>query len=211
MATKDKVCQNLLSVIGTIFCLVFGTIFLFNMSIIMQGSKDPSKPPSIFGITPMTINTDSMSGKAAGHIESGDLILSKKIDINLLKEGDVISYMDGKNMLTHRIVKIDSASGRLELTTKGDNNFAIDKSVATSDNLIGICTARIPKLGKFIMFLCKPLGVLIFVTIPLCFYIINDMIKKSKSRYSNSKREARMKSEIERLKSITKDESDIRT
>lgn len=202
MIIKDEKSKKILSVIGIILCLVFGVIFLFNLSIIIQGTKDPSVPPSVFGITPMMINTDSMSGKATGHIEEGDLILSKKIDINLLKEGDVISYMDGKNMLTHRIVQVDSSSGSLRLMTKGDNNSSIDKSYATSENLVGICATRIPKLGKFIMFLCKPIGVLLFVTLPLCAFIIYDMIQKKRETRPRSKKEAKMQAEIERLKSM---------
>ena len=60
----------------------------------------------------MVVLSGSMSGNAEDHIEVGDLIFDVKPDIASLKEGDIISFMDGKTVVTHRIVKLYTDSDR---------------------------------------------------------------------------------------------------
>ena len=129
-----------------------------NLTIIIKGVINPDTPPSVFGITPMVVQSGSMSGNAEDHIEVGDLIFTVKPDTAELKKGDIISYMEGDIAVTHRIIDINiDSDGKRSFITKGDANNTEDPAVA-EDAVFGLYKGRIAKLGDFAMFLQKPLG-----------------------------------------------------
>lgn len=203
--TKEKRSglQRTLSVVGLIFCVIFGFMLLCNLTIIIKGTINPETPPSIFGITPMVVQSGSMSGDAPDHIEVGDLVFSGKADIEKLKVGDIISFMEGKVIVTHRITAIDTAeNGSLIFTTKGDANNTEDSDPVTADNIIGIYKGRIPKLGDFAMFLQTPLGMILFVGVPLLAFIIYDIIRRQRSANKENKKTAEIEAELERLRTL---------
>lgn len=195
--------QRTLSVIGLILCVIFGLMLLCNLTIIIKGTISPDRPPSVFGITPMVVQSGSMSGDAPDHIEVGDLVFAGKADVEKLKVGDIISFMEGKIVVTHRITAIDTAeNGSLVFTTKGDANNAEDSETVAADNVVGIYKGRIPKLGDFAMFLQTPLGMILFVGVPLLAFIIYDIIRRQRSANKDSKKAAEMEAELERLRKL---------
>ena len=126
-----------------------------------------------FGITPMVVLSGSMSGSQDGHIEAGDLIFVGRADPSALEVGYVIAYMSGQTTVTHRITNIDTAeNGDISFTTKGDANEVEDSDPVTEDQLIGIYRGRIPRVGDFALFLQQPLGMLLFIGIPLFAFVI---------------------------------------
>ena len=103
MKKKNSV---VLSTLGIIMCVVFGLMLLCNVIIIIKGTVNPKKPPSVLGITPMVVQSGSMSGNAEDHIEVGDLIFISKAEADKLKVGDIISFMEEKLVITHIISAI---------------------------------------------------------------------------------------------------------
>lgn len=203
--TKEKRSglQRTLSVVGLIFCVIFGLMLLCNLTIIIKGTINPETPPSVFGITPMVVQSGSMSGDAPDHIEVGDLVFAGKADIKELQEGDIISFMENKTVVTHRITAINTAdNGSLTFTTKGDANNTEDSDPVTADNIIGIYIGRIPKLGDFAMFLQTPLGMIIFVGVPLLAFITYDIIRRQRSANKENKKTAEIEAELERLRTL---------
>lgn len=87
------------AVLGAALCVIFGFILVCNLTIIIKGTMNPERPPSLLGVTPMVVLSGSMSGTQEGHIEAGDLILVKNADPNALEVGDVIAYMSGRTTL----------------------------------------------------------------------------------------------------------------
>ena len=141
-----------------------------------------------------------MSGNAEDHIEVGDLIFTVKPKIDELKVGDVISYMDGKMAVTHRIVEISvGEDGKRSFVTKGDANNVEDPAIS-EDVVFGLYKGRIPRLGDFAMFLQEPLGMAVFVGIPVCAFIIYDIIRRQRSAGKKDKETEELKAEIERLR-----------
>lgn len=200
--------NKLLSVVGLILCIIFGFMLICNLTIIIKGTLYPEKPPSVLGITPMVVLSGSMSGDAPDHIEVGDLIFVGKAEASQLEAGDVIAFMDGKVVVTHRIVEVQSGDNGIEFITKGDANNAIDQTPVTEDKLVGIYKARLPKVGDFAMFLQTPLGMLLFIGVPLLSFIIYDIIRRQQYANKEKQRSAELQEELERLRKLAGEKSE---
>lgn len=197
-----------LTVVGGILCVLLGFLLVCNLTIIVKGTLHPEKPPSVLGVTPLVVLSGSMSGTQAGHIETGDLIFVGPADPDQLTVGDVIAYMSGGGTVTHRITAISTnADGALQFTTKGDANNTEDTDPVTEDQLVGVYLGRLPKVGDFALFLQQPLGMLLFIGVPLLAFILYDILRRQ--RYANRQRrqEQEMQAELERLRSLTQADS----
>lgn len=190
-------------IVGLVLCIVFGVILVCNMIIIVKGVVNPDTPPSICGVTPLVVQSGSMSGTAEDHIEVGDLIFVTEADTDSLEVGDVISFMRGGIVITHRIIQIDTGDdgGRL-FTTKGDANNVEDDTQVTEADVVGIYKSRIAGVGDFAMFLQKPLGMLVFIGIPMCIFIIYDIVSRQREGASRSRKTAEMEKELRELRAL---------
>lgn len=176
---KKTKFQRVLSGIYAVFCVILALLLICNITIIVKGVVSPERPPSLFGVTPMVVLSGSMSGDQPGHVEIGDLIVARKVDAEELEVGDVISYMDGRSAVTHRIIGIvEGYSGKLFFETKGDANNAPDLSTVSQDQLIGKFWFRLPYLGNFALFLQQPLGMLVFAGVPLVAFLGYEIIRR---------------------------------
>lgn len=200
---KPGTSQRVLSVIGGIVCVLLGFLLICNLTIIVKGTLFPEKPPSVLGVTPFVVKSGSMSGSREGHIEVGDLIFVGPASPEELKEGDVIAYMEGKIVVTHRIIGIQSdEDGSLLFETQGDANNSPDTEPVKQENIVGIYKTRIPKVGDFALFLQTPLGMLVFIGIPVIGFIIYDIIRRQYYSDKERKQASEMQEELERLRAI---------
>ncbi len=198
--TKSKTSKKILFIIGAVLCCIFALMLICNLTIIIKGVINPETPPSVLGVTPMVVQSGSMSGNAKDHIEVGDLIFTVKPNTAELKEGDIISYMEGNIAVTHRIIEITTdADGKRSFITKGDANNTEDPAVS-GDAVFGLYKGRIPKLGDFAMFLQKPLGMAVFIGVPVCAFIVYDIIRRQRSSGKANKENEELKAELERLR-----------
>ena len=190
-------------------CVVFGILLLFYVIIVIKGTVTPEVPPSVFGVTPMVVQSGSMSGNAEDHIEVGDLIFTVSTDTDKLQTGDVISFMEDGLVITHRItaIDIDENGGKL-FTTKGDANNVEDSKPVAEDQVIGIYRFRLAGVGDFAMFLQTPLGMLLFIGIPLCLFVIYDIIRRKKVNASEDKKTAALEAEVERLRKLAEEKEE---
>ena len=193
-----------LTVIGAVLCILFGFFLICNLTIIIKGTLFPERPPSVLGVTPMVVLSGSMSGEAEDHIEVGDLIFVGKVEAEDLEVGDIIAYMSGGSAATHRIIAIDTADdGSLLFTTKGDANEVEDTQPVTEEQLVGIYWGRIPKVGDFALFLQQPLGMLLFIGVPLLAFIMYDLVRRQRYDSREKAKTLEMEAELERLRSVT--------
>lgn len=200
---KSGLIQKILTGVSILLCIVFSFMLICNMTIIIKGTLYPERPPSVLGITPMVVLSGSMSGDAEDHIEVGDLIFVGKTEAEELEVGDVIAFMEGKVVVTHRIIDIQrDENGALLFTTKSDANNAQDQRPVTESNLVGIYKARIPKVGDFALFLQTPMGMVLFIGLPLLAFIIYDIIRRQQYVRKESKKTAELEAELERLRKL---------
>lgn len=202
--TQTKKRSKALTVISIIMCVILGLILVTNLVIITKGALNPERPPSVFGITPLVVLSGSMSGDAEDHIEVGDLIFSTDADPAELQVGDVISFItEGTSVVTHRIIEIvPSEDGKLQWKTKGDANNVEDRKLVSEDQLIGKYLMRLPKVGDFALFMQTPLGMVIFMGIPIFGFIIYDIIRRGVQARKADKDKASMEAELERLRAL---------
>ncbi|MBO4562714.1 MAG: signal peptidase I [Clostridia bacterium] len=140
------------------------------------------------------------------HIEVGDLIFSKAVEPSELKVGDVISFMENSSVVTHRIIRVVNEGGKLSFVTKGDANNSEDTGdPVPADKVVGRYASRIPALGDFIYFLQKPLGMVIFIGVPVLAFIIYDMIRRARSSKGRDKKTEALEEELERLRKMAKE------
>ena len=145
---------------------------------------------------------------AEDHIEVDDLIFVKKADVESLKVGDVISFIDKQNTVTtHRIIGITKdEQGRTAFYTKGDANNIDDKTtegMVIADNVVGIFKGRVSKLGAFIYFLQKPLGMVLFIGVPVLLFIVYDVIRRTRIAKKNKSQSEELEEELKRLRALT--------
>lgn len=206
---KSSVVHKVFAVAGAILCVVFGFMLICNMTILVKGVINPDIPPSVMGITPMAVQSGSMSGAQEGHIEVGDLIFISKVDAEDLQRGDVIAFMEGGIAVTHRIVDMETdENGVRQFITKGDANNVADQNPVKEEQIVGIYKGRVPRLGDFAMFLQEPIGMMIFIGIPVLAFLIYDIIRRHLETVRAQKRNAEREAKLEQLHSFQEKEAD---
>lgn len=206
---KKTTSQKILSVVGAVLCVVFGFMLICNIVIVVKGNVSPERPPSVLGVTPLVVLSGSMSGDAPDHIEAGDLIFVKPVEAEDLKVGDVITYMEGSTVVTHRIVEItNDDDGALLFGTKGDANNTADQEPVHEDNLVGIYTGRIPKVGDLAIFMQTPLGMIIFIGVPLVLFVGYDILRRQKHAAKDKNKTQELEAELERLRALAAEKNE---
>lgn len=90
---------------------------------------------------------------------------------NTLSAGDIISFTNNGQTITHRVKDVVSTKEGLAYQTKGDANNTPDQSLVASANVKGKVIMSLPYLGYFINALRTPLGFLLFVIGPILIFI----------------------------------------
>jgi signal peptidase len=178
--TKEKTStiHNILTIAGTVLCIILIPILLINLTLIAKSYINKDKVPSISGIFPLIVLTDSMDPE----IESGDLIICHTIKAEDVKVEDVISFFDpagnGTSIVTHRVIEIVEEDGEIKFRTKGDFNNTEDKDLVPAENLVGIYQSRIAGAGKIAMFMQSTAGLIICVVLPIVLLVGYDIIRR---------------------------------
>lgn len=184
--TKAKVGKRTGDVIALVVMIVLTVlllpIFVINLTLIIKGSMRPDVPPDVFGVAPLAVTSGSMDGDAEGSFPQGSLIFVRILDDGEkqeLKEGDVVTFHSEDNVyVTHRIIDVmRNEAGAIEsVVTKGDANAASDGAIPVG-NIVGICTGSIAGLGEFSLFLQTPVGIIVFIGIPVLLFIVYDVTR----------------------------------
>lgn len=167
--------NSIIKIVTNIIFLVTLLVIVFLLYFTYQSKKDPDKVPTIFGITPLTVLTNSMNP----NIEAGDIVIIKRVNPSEIKIDDVITFKEiPTKIVTHRVVDIKNDNGKIGFVTKGDNNNVIDTIIVTSDHLIGSLLIKIPKAGFFAKFVTGPIGFILLILIPAAGYICLEVFER---------------------------------
>ena len=150
---KTKIWKYLFLGIINILLLILTIILTFAYIIPMIYENSNSK-----GIT--TVLSASMEPT----IKSGTGIIYDKVDIETIKEDDIIvyNYVDeygaflasttGTVKVIHRVVQVSKdKNGNISLITKGDNNLENDKLTVTTHNFVGKYNRKTVNLTSFFL------------------------------------------------------------
>ena len=147
---------------------IFAIILIYNIILIAVSSENNMSLFNIFGYKSYVIKTTSMEPT----INVNDVVLTKEVEQKDLKVGDVITFLQKREVITHRITKIEENEGEFEYTTKGDNNNIEDIFKISYENIEGKHVLTIPYLGKIVQILDNKLVFLIILLIILIFMFI---------------------------------------
>ena len=194
--------QKLLTIIGTILCVILLPVLLINLTLIAKSYINADEVPSVGGLFPMIVLTDSMYPM----IESGDLIICHTAEADEIVVDDVISFYDpmgsGTSVVTHRVLEIVEKDGEISFRTKGDNNNAEDTALVPAKNLIGIYQSRIPAVGHVAMFMQTTPGLIVCCVCPILLLVGYDVLRRKKLEKTQKQDTDALLAELEALRAL---------
>ena len=198
---KSSLGHKILTGIGIILCVILIPILVINCTLIIKSYTNKDQVPSISGIFPMIILTDSMYPE----FESGDLIICNTAKPEKIKVGDVICFCDpagnGTATVTHRVQEVvTDDEGNLAWITKGDANNTEDLPTVPAKNLIGVYKTRLKGLGNVAMFMQTTQGLIICVICPIILLVAYDVIRRRAYEKSKKKDTDALLAELEALR-----------
>ena len=207
--------RNAITIAVTVILIVLlFPLLCINLTLIIKGSLNPDMPPDIFGTAPLAVTTDAMAGDAEGCFDDGALIFVKLLNADekeTLKEGDVITFRSEELFVTYRITEVvRGEDGSVHsFRAIGDKDAADGVNVpltVSPENVIGVVTGSVAGLGGFAMFLQTPVGVLVFVGIPVVAYLIYDIsriaLSNKRAKAAQGEKLREKDEEIARLKAM---------
>lgn len=184
---KPSVTHRVLTIVGAVLCIILIPILLINITLIAKSFINKDEVPSIGGMLPLIVLTDSMYPE----IESGDLIICNTAEAEDIKVNDVISFFDpagnGTSIVTHRVIEIVEENGEIYFRTRGDNNNTEDKELVPAENLVGVYKMRIAGAGHIAMFMQSTAGLIVCVVLPIILLVGYDLVRRR--IYEKSKKE----------------------
>lgn len=198
---KSSLGHKILTGIGIILCVILIPILVINCTLIIKSYTNKDQVPSISGIFPMIILTDSMYPE----FESVDLIICNTAEPEEIKVGDVICFYDpagnGTATVTHRVQEVvTDDEGNLAWITKGDANNTEDLPTVPAKNLIGVYKTRLKGLGNVAMFMQTTQGLIICVICPIILLVAYDVIRRRAYEKSKKKDTDALLAEMEALR-----------
>ena len=194
--------HKVLTVIGTILCVILLPILIINCTLIVK-SYTSEEVPDVGGYLPLIVLTDSMYPV----IESGDLIICHTEEAENIRVGDVIAFFDpagnGSSIVTHRVMEVTEQDGKIAWRTKGDNNNTEDRLLVPADKLVAQYEGtRLAGLGNVALFMQTTPGLIVCVVCPILLLVGYDMIRRRMYEKANKKDTDQLLAELEELRRL---------
>lgn len=198
--TQTSASHKIMTVVGTILCIILTPILLINLTLIAKSYLNQDEVPSVGGFLPLIVLTDSMEPV----IDGGDLIICHTAEAEEIKTGDIIAFFDpagnGTSIVTHRVLEIVEENGTISFRTKGDNNNAEDQMLVPQDKLVAVYRNRIPGAGHVAMFMQSPTGLIVCVVLPIILFVAYDVVRRKLYERKRDDDTAALLAELEALR-----------
>lgn len=196
--------SRLMTVVGIVLCVILIPILVINCTLLIKGYTNSDRVPTIGGVFPMIVLTDSMYPE----FSSGDLIVCKTLKPQQVKVGDIISYYDpesasGKAVVTHRVLAVNADANGVSFQTKGDFNNTADTLPIPAEKLVGIYTGiRIPGAGDVAMFMQTTQGLLVCVALPTVLLLGYDYLRRRRYEKKHDQDKEQLLAELAELRRL---------
>lgn len=176
---KKKRTITLIKIFNVVILLIIVPILIYNITLIIKYIQNPNETPDFLGFKTYEIVSRSMEDT----INKNDIIVVKKVGKYEINENDIISFKNGNEIITHRIVQIENINGQTLYTTKGDNNRFADDEKISFEQIEGKYVFKLSKLGYLMNFLKnRYFLIVLFIILILCFIHIINVKKRIKNR-----------------------------
>lgn len=175
-----KVLKRIVNILVDI--LVVLILMVSILVVILSLTSKSSGVPNIFGIAPLSVQTQSMEDT----INPGDLIFCTLTEIDdEFQKDDIVTFpieINGEQVLnTHRIVEVVKDQNITYYKTQGDNketNPEPDKDLQTASTIVAKYTGtKIPGLGNVLSFIRTQLGFFLCILLPMIIFFIYEGIR----------------------------------
>ena len=183
-------------IISILVVIILIPILFVSVVILANSYIHPNEVPSFFGWKPFIV----LSGSMETEIYSGDVAVVKEVNVDELKENDIIAFKTGEIVVTHRIEKVIEENGQMKYITKGDNNKTEDNGYVLPEQVEGKYQFKVSRLGNLAMFAQTPTGIVVCLSIPFICLVLMQITESKKNKQQNENKENDMKKEIEKLK-----------
>jgi len=140
----------------------------------------------IFGLRSFITMSDDMSPV----IQKGSLLITQRINTDTIQEGDIITYFNGSEVQTERVIEITNNNGARTFITKGDANEGVNSKQASSDDIIGRFVYSISYAGSALLAVRNPLIMSLCVTgIFVIIFAADAINKRNRKRIRRKKRQ----------------------
>lgn len=170
-------------IVNIIIDILVVLILMVSIIVVMLSlTSKSSGVPNIFGIAPLSVQTESMKGT----VDPGDLIFCTLTEIDdEFQKDDVVTFpieINGEQVLnTHRIVEVVEDNNITYYRTQGDNketNPEPDTDLQTSSTIVAKYTGtKIPGLGNVLSFIRTQLGFFLCILLPMIIFFIYEGIR----------------------------------
>ena len=197
---KAGLGHKLATAFGAVLCVLLLPILIINITLIVRSFVNQEEVPSVGGIFPLIVLTDSMYPD----IQSGDLIICHTEEPENIQVGDVIAFFDpagnGTSIVTHKVVELTELNGSLAWRTRGIANNTEDDMPVPAKNLVGVYNWRIPGLGSAVMFMQSTAGLIVCVVCPILLLVAWDILRRRKYEKSRQADTDALLRELETLR-----------
>ena len=181
---KKKRAITLIKIFNILIFLIIIPILIYNITLIIKYIQNPNETPDFLGFKTYEIVSRSMEDT----INKNDIIVVKKVGKYEINENDIISFKNGNEIITHRIVQIENINGQTLYTTKGDNNRFKDDEKISFEQIEGKYVFKLSKLGYLMNFLKnRYFLIILFIILIFCFIHIINVKKRIKNREEKRK------------------------
>lgn len=162
---------------------IFLVIILYNIVLLYMSYIDKFDTPSFYIYKAYVITTNSMEPE----LKKDDVVVIKKAKEDNLKQGDIITFKQNGETITHRIVQIDDIEDGKLYITKGDNNNVQDEQGLRFDQIEGKLVIKIPQLGKMVASFKNGIIIVLVLLISAIIYL-NRITAKERSNIRRAKK-----------------------
>jgi signal peptidase len=110
-----------------------------------------------------------LSGSMTPTFRTGDVIVAEKIAPLDVRIGDIVSFRspdDPKKLLTHRVISMRAADGKVAFVTRGDANTGVERWTIADSGVLGHVKYKIPKIGYIANRAGSRFGRLLLLVVP---------------------------------------------
>lgn len=122
-----------------------------------------------------------LSGSMRPDIDIDDVVISQNLSetdaYDALEIGDVATYFDGKNYITHRVYdKRQMDDGEYVFLFKGDNNNVVDKNTVKANQIRGKYLYTLKDGADVFGFITNYYGIITIILILVMLFLIDNTI-----------------------------------
>ena len=173
---KKTAPARVVNIIGIVLCVLMLPFLIVSMTLFVQSLIRPDVPPNFLGHTPLIVGSGSMEPTFAA---DDVVIVHTPEDSSDLEDGTIVCYRAGDTLITHRIKGREYADDQSVMyVTQGDANNTPDTVRVAPSQIVGTYEFRFKGLGRVILFIQTPIGMILVVVLPLIllfmFFYLSD-------------------------------------